>query len=122
MMSTQEVANRYYELSKQNKRPEIQDELYAADVVSLEPEHAAAMGMQVITRGLDAVKTKRMARRAMIEEIHGEYCSEPLVVGNYFTVELGSDITMKGKPRTDLRETGVFRVMEGKVISEQFFY
>jgi len=58
MMTTQDVAQRYYELAKQNERTKIQDELYGEHVVSQEPEHAVAMGMQTITKGLEAVKAK----------------------------------------------------------------
>lgn len=58
----------------------------------------------------------------MIEEVHGEYCSEPIVASNFFSVTLGRDITLKGKPRMNIQEIGVFEVKEGKIIVEQFFY
>ncbi len=70
-MTTQEVANRYIELEKQGKWAEIQDELYSPNVVSIEPEHAAAMGMQPLTKGLDAIKDKSKAFNEMIEEVKG---------------------------------------------------
>ena len=121
-MTTQQVANRYCELMKQKKRIEIQERLYDKDIINKEPEHAAAMGMAIITKGLDAVKAKSKARGEMIETVHNEYCSEPLVAGNYFTVALERDMTMKGRPRVYLSEIAVFEVKEGKIVSEQFFY
>ncbi len=122
IMTTQEVANRYYELIKQNKRAEIQEELYGKDIVNREPEHAASMGIPIVTIGLDAVKAKGKARMEMIEAVHSDYCSEPVVGGNFFSVAFGRDITLKGKPRMKLEEIAVFGVKDGKIVSEQFFY
>jgi len=121
-MTTQEVANRYIELEKQGKWMEIQEELYSEDVVSIEPEHAAAIGMVPLTKGLEKVKAKGKAFNEMIEEMHGGYCSEPIVGGNFFSVSMGMDVTMKGQPRMKLDEICVFQVKEGKIISEQFFF
>jgi hypothetical protein len=121
-MTTQEVANRYMELEKQGKWMDIQTELYSADVVCIEPEHAAAMGMQTVTKGLDAVKAKGNAWNESIEAVHGNYCTEPVVGGNFFSVAMGMDITMKGGHRMKLDEVAVFEVKEGKIIKEQFFF
>ena len=101
---------------------EIQDTFYAEDVVCQEMEKATAMGLAVITSGLEAIKAKGIARRATIETIHSYYCSQPLVAGDFFSVVLRQDITFKGKPRMTIEEIGVFQVKEGKVVKEQFFY
>jgi len=121
-MTTQEVASRYYELSKQNKGAEIWDELYAPDVVNKEPEHALAIGIPTTTKGMDAIRAKAAARRETIQEIHAGTCSEPLVAGNFFSVVLTRDVTFKGKPRVTLIEIGVFEVKNDKIVLEQFFY
>jgi len=122
MMTTQEVANHYYELMLADKREQIVDELYAQDIICKEPEHAMAMGIPTLTKGLAAVKAKSKARAALIAEIHSDFCSEPLIAGNFFSVVLGRDITLKAKPRMHLQEIAVFEVKEGKIVSEQFFY
>jgi limonene-1,2-epoxide hydrolase len=122
MMTTRQVAGRYYELATQNKRVEIVEELYSADIVNREPEHAAAMGIPTLTRGLDAVKAKTNTRNAMIEAVHGESCSSPVVGGKFFSVALGRDVTLKGRPRMNLQEIGVYEVRDGKIVSEQYFY
>jgi hypothetical protein len=121
-MTTLEVANRYCELAKQNKWPEILDELCSQDLVNKEPDHVHTMGLPVITKGLDEVKAKGNKRREMIEEIHSQYCTAPLVAGHFFTVMLSRDISFKGKPRMSLEEIALFELKEGKIISEQFFY
>jgi len=121
-MTTQQVAGRYYELAKQQKWTEIQEELYGQDIVNKEPEHAIAMGIPTLTKGLDAVKAKGEARRKLIEEIHGQECSEPVTGGKFFSVSMSRDVTFKGRPRVKLEEIAVFEVHDGKIISEQFFY
>lgn len=122
MMTTQEVANRYYELMLANKREQIVDELYSPEIVCKEPEHAIAMGIPAITKGLDAVKAKAKARKEIIEKIHGDFCSEPIIAGSFFSVVLGRDVTLKGRPRMNLQEIGVFEVKGGYIVSEHFFY
>jgi hypothetical protein len=122
MMTTTEVANRYYELAKANNWPQILDELCSADLVNKEPEHVTARGLQSITSGLDAVKAKGIANREKIEAVHSQHCSAPLVAGNFFTVILGRDITFKGMPRMNKEEIAVFELKDGKIITEQFFY
>jgi len=122
-MTTQEVANRYKELEKQGRWDLIQEELYSQDIVSIEPDKAAAMGMQKVTTGLDAVKAKGAAFNAGVEEMHGGYCSEPVVGGNFFSVSMGMDVTMKGSRwRIYMDEVCVFEVKDGKIVSEQFFF
>ena len=121
-MTTQQVASRYYELAKENKWSEIVEELYSQDIINREPAHAIAMGVPTLTTGLDAVKAKARARREMIEELHGQYCSAPLACGKYFSTAMSRDVTFKGKPRMNVEEIAVFEVTGGKIVSEQFFY
>jgi limonene-1,2-epoxide hydrolase len=121
-MTTNEVAIRYYDLMQENKRGQIVDDLYSQDIVCKEPEHAITMGIPTITKGLDAVMAKSKARNEMIAEIHSDFCSEPIVAGNFFSVVLVRDVTMKGKPRMTLQEIGVFEVKGGKIVLEQFFF
>jgi len=121
-MTTQEIASRYQELMNEKKFLEIQDTYYAADVVCQEMEKAAAMGLAVITRGLEAVKAKGIARRATIETSHSYVCSAPLVAGEFFSVVLKQDVTFKDRPRTTIEEIGIFQVQNGKIVKEQFFY
>jgi hypothetical protein len=122
VLTTQDVANRYMELEKQGNWQAIHDELYSNDVVSIEPEHAAAIGMQTITKGMDAVRAKGKAWNEMVEEMHGGFCSEPVIGGNFFSVAMGMDVTMKGSGRMKLDEIAVFEVKEGKIVKEQFFF
>jgi hypothetical protein len=117
--TTQEVANRMNELFKQNRWMEVQQELFADDVVSIEPAHA--QGLKTV-QGKDALKKKAEDFNAMVEEMHGGWCSEPLVAGNHISFGMGMDVTMKGAGRTKMEEICVYEVKDGRVIKEQFFY
>jgi hypothetical protein len=121
-MTTQEVANRYYELASQSNWAAIQDTLHADDVICQEPEHVATLGIPVITKGREANKAKSIANRDRIETLHSQYCGEPVVAGNFFSLVLKRDVTFKGQPRTTKEEVCVFKVEDGKIVLEQFFY
>ncbi len=121
-MTTQQVADRYFDLAQQQKWMDIQQELYSEDIVNKEPEHAIAMGIPTLTKGLEAVIAKGEARRKLIEKIHGQTCSEPVTGGKYFSVSMSRDVTFKGMSRKNLEEIAVFEVEEGKIVTEQFFY
>ena len=121
-MTTQEIATQYREWMNQRKFLEIQETFYDEQVVSQEPEKAAAMGMAVVTHGLEAVKAKGIARRATIETVHSYVCGEPIVAGDFFSAVLKQEVTFKGKPRMAIEEIGVFQVKNDKIVKEQFFY
>ena len=120
-MTTQEVANRFNELAQTGQWAEIQKELFADNAVSIEPAHAAAMGMGN-AEGMDAIKKKGETFGAMVEEMHGGYTSAPVVGGNFFSVAMGMDCTMKGAGRVKMDEVCVYEVKDGKIVKEQFFF
>jgi SnoaL-like domain len=119
VMTTQEVANRFNELAQTGQWDKIQDELFSADAVSIEPPHA--QGMQSAD-GLPAIKEKGKQFAAMVEEMFGGYSNEPQVAGNYFAVAMGMDCKMKGMDRSKMDEIVVYEVKDGKIVKEQFFY
>jgi hypothetical protein len=96
-------------------------ELYATDVVSIEPEGlpAGALGN---ARGLPSIIEKGRQFQGAIEAVHGSSVSEPVVAGNWFSVALTLDVTSKGRGRTKLEEICVYHVRDGKIVREQFFY
>ena len=121
VMTTQDVANRFNELAQTGRWDLIQSELFADNAVSIEPAHAAAMGMGN-AEGIDAIKKKGEAFGQMVEEMHGGYSSEPTVAGNHFAVGMGMDVTMKGAGRNKMDEIAVYEVKDGKIVKEQFFF
>jgi hypothetical protein len=118
VMTTQEVADRFYALALEGKYDQIQSELYSQNVRSIEPPNAPWQTVQ----GLDKVMEKARQWQAMTEEMHDGYCNEPQVAGNYFCCLMGMDVTLKGQPRIKMDEIAVYEVKDGKIVTEQFFY
>ena len=118
-MTTQEVANRFHELSQTGQWNVIQEELYSNDAVSIEPAHSPGFKT---AEGMEAIKEKGKQFGEMVEEMHGGYSNKPEVAGNHFAVAMGMDITMKGMGRTKMDEIAVYEVKDGKIVKEQFFY
>lgn len=117
--TTTEVAARFNELAKEGKWDQIQDELFAENAVSIEPPNSP--GMQSV-EGLAAIKEKGKQFNEMVEEMHDGYSTEPVVAGNFFSVAMGLDATMKGMGRMRMDEIAVYEVKDGKIVKEQFFF
>lgn len=119
VMTTQDVANRFNELAKEGRFDLIQDELFSADALSVEPAGSVVPNAE----GLAAIKQKGVDFNAMVEEMHGGWCSEPVVGGAFFSVGMGMECTMKGSPeRMKMDEVAVYEVRNGKIVKEQFFF
>ena len=119
VMTTQEVASRFNELAQQGQWQQIQDELFADDAVSIEPENSP--GLKTV-KGREAISKKGQEFGQMVEEMHGGYSHEPQVAGNHFAMAMGMDVTMKGQGRMKMDEIAVYEVKDGKIVKEQFFY
>jgi ketosteroid isomerase-like protein len=119
VMTTQEIADRFYQLAQEGKWNEIQDELYSDDAESIEPPHS--QGLQS-AKGREGLKKKGEMFNETVEEMHGGYCSKPVVGGNHFSVAMGMDATMKGMGRVKMDEIAVYEVKDGKIVKEQFFF
>ena len=118
-MTTQQIAERLVELLGQGQFETAQKELLAEDAVSTEPDYAT--GVDKPTHGLENIIGKGHQFTQMIEAVHGITVSEPLVSGNSFACVLTMDVTMKGQGRSTMSELSLYRVKDGKVVSEQFF-
>ena len=121
-MDTREVANRLVELCRDGKGQQAQDELYANDAVSVEMDGMEASGMPTVAKGMDAIREKGRVFNEGIEAVHGGTVGDPIVVGNWFSVTMTMDATMKGRGRVNMEEICVYQVKDGKIVREQFFY
>jgi ketosteroid isomerase-like protein len=119
VMTTQDVANRFNELAQTGQWHQILDELFSEHAISIEPSHSP--GLKTV-EGLEAIKEKGKQFGEMVEEMHGGYSNPPQVAGNYFSVVMGMDVTMKGQGRMKMDEVCVYEVKDGKIVKEQFFY
>ena len=119
VMTTQEVADRLYELFEEGKWKEAQEELFSQDAKSIEPPNSPGLHS---VEGLDNIKKKGEMFESMVEEMHGGYTSKPLVAGNFIAFAMGMDCTMKGAGRMKMDEVAVYEVRDGKIVKEQFFF
>jgi hypothetical protein len=118
-MTTQEVADKLVAFMRQGEMLGAQEQLYADDIVCIEPEGAMAPHY---TKGKPAVAEKGKQFAAMIEERHGGSVSDPVVGGRFFSIAMSLDATLKGMGRQVLNEICVYEVKDGKIVQEQFFY
>jgi len=114
-----EVAARFNELAQAEKWFEIQDELFAENVKSIDPASSPYMGY---AEGKAAVRKKGEDFVKMITDFHGAHTTFPVIGGNHFAVGREMDITVQGFGRIRLNEIMMYEVEHGKIIFEQFFY
>ena len=117
--TTYEVAARFNELAQQEKWFEIQDELFADDVRSVEPPDSAWFKY---AEGKGPVRKKGEDWVKRIEAAHSRHTSAPIVAGNHFAVSREVDITVKVLGRIKVSEIMLYEVKGGKIVLEQFFY
>lgn len=118
-MTTQEIANRLVELCRKGDYATCYKELYSPNAKSIEPN--SDFGPPV-TEGMDNILKKGEAFNEMIEEMHGGTVGAPIVAGNHFSCAMMVDWTMKGMGRQKMEELCVYKVEDGKIVSEQFFF
>ncbi len=118
-METMDIAKKLVAYCRKADWDGAHKELYAKDVVSIEPYSTPEFDQE--TRGLDAIREKGRKFDAMVEKMHSIETSEPLVAGNSIAFTLTMDMTMKGKGRMKSPELCVYQVKDGKIISEEFF-
>ena len=119
VMTTQEIAERFDELARQEQWFEIQDEFFADNVRSVDPPDSPYFGC---AEGKDAVRKKGENFVKKIKEVHRTHTTHPVVGGNHFAVGRNVDITVEGFGRIQIDQIMLYEVKGGKIISEQFFY
>jgi hypothetical protein len=117
--TTQEVAARFNELARQEMWFEIQYELFADNVRSIDPPNSPYFKY---AEGKVAVRKKGEDWVKRIEAVHRRYTTEPVVSGNHFAVGREVDITVQGFGRIKIDEIMLYEVKDGQIILEQFFY
>jgi ketosteroid isomerase-like protein len=119
-MTTQEVADRLVKFCIEGKFHEAVEALYSDDIVSMEA--GAPPGGSRESKGIEAVKAKGEWWIAN-HEIHSSTIEGPLVAGSHFSVVFKFDVTFKPQSRRfQMEEVAVYKVADGKVVYEEFFY
>jgi hypothetical protein len=115
MIAITEIAHRLASLCAEQKFVEAYTELFSDHAESTDPiyKNEPLKGLaQLIERERQFLSTA---------EIHDIKVSEALFAGNYFTVIIAMDFTVSGRERRKMEEIGVYKVENGKIVSQQFF-
>ena len=116
-MNTEEIANNLVNWCNQGDFDRCYAELYSPDIVSIEPH-----GENPVSEGMDAVAAKGEWWEANFE-VHGFKAHQPTVADNWFSVKMDLDSTFKSTgDRSQSSQLAVYRVDNGKIVREQFFY
>lgn len=119
-MTTQEVANTLVKLCSEGKFHEAMQTLYSPDIVSMEA--AAPPGGSREAKGIKAVMAKGEWWTAN-HEVHSAKVEGPLVAGSHFSVAFKMDVTFKPQSkRFTMEEIAIYKVADGKIVYEEFFY
>lgn len=118
-LTIQEVAARFDELARQEKWFEIQDELFADNVRSIDPPNSPYFKY---AEGKAAVRKKGEGFVKKVQDFHGAYTTRPVIAGNHFAVGRGVDITVQGFGRIKIDQIMLYEVIDGQIVLEQFFY
>jgi len=115
MNAINEIANRLIALCTKLEFVEAYTELYAEDAVSIDPNYKNEP-----LKGLANLIEREKQFLARVE-IHEIKISEPIYAGSYFSVVISMDFTVNGQGRKMLEEICIYKIENGKIVSQQFF-
>jgi ketosteroid isomerase-like protein len=118
-MTTEEIAHQLVSICRKGDFEPAQKELFSEDAVSLEPHSSEAF--QKETKGLPAILEKGKKWNEMVKEVHHMEVSDAVIAGNSFACSMRLHVTMKEGGDMDVKELCVYKVKDGKIISEEFF-
>jgi hypothetical protein len=122
-ITTQDVADRYYDLATQGKWFEIQDELFADNVKSIEPADAPSRYRYLKSaEGKANVRKKAEEGVSRVENVYSSYFTQPVVGDRHFAMGWGIDADVAGLGRKKIDEIMLYEVKGGQIVLEQFFY
>ena len=116
MYTIHEIANGLKEMVSEQKFVEAYQQLFSEDAESIDPQNTSGQPL----KGLDTLikREEDFLSRVAIETIS---LSEPIIAGSYFTLSLKMSFDIKGQGHRDMEEICVYKVKDGKIISQQFF-
>ncbi len=117
-MTTTDVATQFFEYMQVGAFDKIYAELFHQDATS-EEAPGSDWGK---AKGMKEIEEKGKKWNDTIETMHGGSTEKPIVAGDYFTCYMTMDFTPKGGSRIMMNEIGLYKVENGKIVSEQFFY
>jgi ketosteroid isomerase-like protein len=117
-MNTEEVATKLVEYCRKGEWMQAVNDLYAKDIVSVEPREMENMPVEM--RGIDQVRGKTEWWEKSFE-VHSAKVGGPFVARDTFVVQFDLDATDKASnKRMQMSEVGIYKVKDGKVAREEF--
>lgn len=99
-------------MCRDGKVEEAKQELFAEETLSIEP-----------AEGILSKETKgNNSHTKKAELFYGSIITNPFVAGDYFSIGWDTDIQMNGRERQTMSEICLYKIKDGKIVSEQFFY
>ncbi len=118
-MTTKEVADQLVAMCREGKVEEAKTRFFTEATMSIEPGEGL---LPKESKGLQAIREKAALFISNVEAFYGSTISDPIVAGDYFFVYWETDLQMKGAARQVNRELCIYKVKDGMIESEQFFY
>jgi len=118
-LTTEEVAARFDTLAQQELWFEIQDELFADTVKSIEPPHSVYLKD---AEGKGPVRKKADDFVSKVQAVHRMHTTHPVVSGDHFAVGREMDMTVEGFGKVIINEIMLYKVKDGQIVLEQFVY
>ncbi|MEM6768274.1 MAG: SnoaL-like domain-containing protein [Bacteroidota bacterium] len=119
-MTNQEIANRLHELVKAGEYFTAYDELFHENAVAMEPQ-LAEMGLAEV-KGVPAIKEKVGTLSQGISELISREMSVPIVTDSHIAFTNIVKAKMKDGNDFHLSEICLYKVDNGKIVSEEFIY
>ncbi|WP_426668286.1 SnoaL-like domain-containing protein [Mucilaginibacter sp. McL0603] len=117
MFTIHEIANRLKEMLSEQKFVEAYQLLFSEDAESIDPLNTSGQPL----KGLTTLLEREKDFLSRVTTIHKISLSEPIIAGSYFTLSLKMSFDVKGQGHMDVDELCVYKVKEGKILSQQFF-
>lgn len=115
MNTIPEIANRLASLCNELKFIEAYIELYADNAISIDPnnKNEPLIGLHKLIEYEEQFLAK--------VEIHDINVSEAIFAGSYFSLVFSMHFTVKEQGSKKVEEICVYKVENGKIVSQQFF-
>jgi ketosteroid isomerase-like protein len=117
-MTTLELATDFTDMLKRHDHDGAAAKYNADNIVSYE----AMDGPMAVCEGKAAVEAKSQWWNDN-HEVHGGTVEGPYVNGDEFCVYFDMDVTVKATgERISMKEVGLYKAKDGKIVSERFYY
>lgn len=117
-MTNQEIANKLVTLLRQGQFETVYDVLFHKDAHHIEPQSEYFADI----KGVEAIKAKDATMAENIVGVEGMEVGDAIIAKDYIALPYKMNVTLKDGNKWSLDEIIVYKIENGKIVSEQFFY